>query len=261
MNDASRQIGRSRNFYDELAGDYDRMVNFKRRLKAARQFVCRLRNQMDVASALDVGCGTGAYAIALALEGVRASGADISAAMLERAAAHARNVDVSIEWHQVAVQELRQATDASFDLILCLGNTLPHLESPDQLRAGIGAMASRLTRGGHLVIQLLNYARILKRRERIVSVDREGNTEYVRFYDFLDAQQLLRFNLLTINWGANESADTDLQETLLRPYHSEDLLPPLADHGLHPEIIAGNLELAPFVREESPTLLLVLKKS
>ena len=45
---------------------------------------------------------------------------------------------------------------ASFDLVLCLGNTLPHLA---ELRPFLAEAGSLLRPGGSLVLQLLNYSR------------------------------------------------------------------------------------------------------
>lgn len=52
----------------------------------------------DGARVLDAGCGTGQYAIALALRGCAVTGIDLAPAMIERARTHAGTAGVSIDW-------------------------------------------------------------------------------------------------------------------------------------------------------------------
>jgi hypothetical protein len=49
---------------------------------------------------------------------------------------------------------------------ICLGNTLPHLKDAGTLQRFFSGLASRLVPGAPLLLQLLNYDRILDRGER-----------------------------------------------------------------------------------------------
>lgn len=67
-------------------------------------------------TALDVGCGEGADAVWLAQHGWRTTGIDVSRVALDRAAGHAADAGVEVEWRQVDVVA-GEALPASYDLV------------------------------------------------------------------------------------------------------------------------------------------------
>jgi glycine/sarcosine N-methyltransferase len=110
--------------------------------------------------ALDAGCATGAHALSLAARGWTVIGLDSEAAMVAaaREAADRAGLGGRASFAQASILDIRKLfAEGSFDLVLCLGNTLPHL-------LGEGA-ASFLTQArellkpdGALVLQTLNFA-------------------------------------------------------------------------------------------------------
>jgi ubiquinone/menaquinone biosynthesis C-methylase UbiE len=108
-------------------------------------------------TALDVGCGPGRTAVALALSGFRVTAIDRSAEMRERAVAHAAEAGVL---ERVAVQtgdaESLEFDKDSFDLVVALG-VLPYLADPQ------GALLefARVThRDGYVVVASNNSRRL-----------------------------------------------------------------------------------------------------
>jgi len=109
--------------------------------------------------ALDAGCATGALVLALAEAGWEAIGIEPETAMvaLARAAASRRGLRARfLAGDMLEAESL--AGPGPFDLVLCLGNTLPHL-SREQASRFLAAARALLAPGGSLVLQLLNYAR------------------------------------------------------------------------------------------------------
>lgn len=98
-------------------------------------------------SVLEVGCGTGRVAGALAQAGHTVTGLDISPAMLQQARAR----DDSVEWVEgdIALLDLGR----TFDLIIAPLGTLHHLH-PRERRQAFGAVAAHLRPGGRLVADL-----------------------------------------------------------------------------------------------------------
>ena len=110
--------------------------------------------------ALDAGCATGSLAIALAGLGWEATGIEPEAAMVGIARASAARLGLS-EAHFAKGDMLDArslAGSGPYDLLLCLGNTLPHL-SPDRARGFFELASAILAPNGSLVLQLLNYAK------------------------------------------------------------------------------------------------------
>jgi len=243
-------------FYDGLAADYDAMVGFDQRVAAASRFAADVAGRGPVRRAIDTGCGTGAYAIALAGRGIETTGMDISPGMLAKARENAERADVSVTWITAPLQQFSRHVASPVDLVLCLGNTLPHVLTEADADFVFAEFSRALAPGGRLVVQLLNYERILARQERVVSVDRSGDVEHVRFYDFLLGGERVRFNILTLHWHAG-ACRHEMRSVELRPYTRADVADRLAAHGFVGIEAYGGLDFSAFDPAESETLMLV----
>jgi 2-polyprenyl-3-methyl-5-hydroxy-6-metoxy-1,4-benzoquinol methylase len=98
---------------------------------------------------LDVGCGTGQHAVALASAGFRVTAVDYSSAMLDRARAHAIERGIEVEFRTLDLNELSGFGDEAFDGALCV-SVLQVLDSPSGLIRGL---RSALRPGGCLLIE------------------------------------------------------------------------------------------------------------
>jgi len=242
-------------FYDALAEGYDAMTGFVQRTARAERFVLDLleRHGGAARAAADVGCGTGAYTLALARAGFDALGLDPSPEMIHQARRNAERLNQEVRFVQAGLAEVAGETNQPLDLVVCMGNTVPHILDPADLRDGFAAAAEALRKGGALAVQTLNYDRILAERERIVSIDTEGSESFVRFYDFLP-EGLVRFNLLHFSHAGGEHR---LTSVLLRPYVQTELGALLDQSGFRHVAAYGSLDFAPFDPATSETLLLV----
>lgn len=240
--------------YEHIANDYDAVTGAIGRRQAAREMLAELRRRHPFERVLDVACGNGMHAMMLAEMGVSVSAGDISEAMLDQARHRARDAGLNIRWVHEPMQDIAGRVEGPFDAILCLGNSLPHLLDPRELTRALAGFAGLLSPKGVVVLQLLNYTRILAGQERIVGVTRQGDTEYVRFYDFLD--DLVRFNVLKLTWSA-DGCTHDLADALLRPYKREEIAAACRTAGLaRVDCYAGGT-FADFDERNSDTLLLI----
>jgi glycine/sarcosine N-methyltransferase len=160
--------------YDSLAPLYDELFP---PAPAIRPFLERiLRDRATrastpgsgVPSVLDVGSGSGSLVIELARAGWRATGIEPSASMA--AIARERSREAGLEPPPFAELDMLGAAEAleppssvsggqRFDLVLCLGNTLPHLPDPGSVERFLRDAFRLAAPGGALVLQLLNYGR------------------------------------------------------------------------------------------------------
>jgi SAM-dependent methyltransferase len=101
------------------------------------------------ANLLDVPCGEGRHAIALARAGHRVCGVDLTPAMLDRARAAARSAGVAVEWRLADMRALPPL--GPFDGAFCLGNSFPDVDRGGARRflRGVGAA---LRPGGRLLL-------------------------------------------------------------------------------------------------------------
>jgi len=248
-------------FYDALADDYEALTAESDRRPAAGRFVQELTGRFHIESAVDAACGTGLYALELAKLGVRVVAADISSGMLKSAARSAVAGGIGDEvctWVRAPMQELSSRVSGDKDAVVCMGNSIPHLLNDVDLKSTVEGFAALLKPFGVAVIHLLNYARVLAARERIVGVTRSGPKQYVRFYDFRD--ELIDFNVLDIEWRDGGRCSHKLITTPLRPYQSGDLIDALAAGGFENIRAFGDLQFNEFDAEASDTLLLAATK-
>lgn len=215
-------------FYDDISENYDEMFNFKKDLAAADTIVVSLKEQFSFEKALDIGCGTGSFTIALARSGVKATGMDLSSSMLAGARKNSIAYEQDIDLVYSGMLEMSANITDNFDLIMCMGNTLPHLLNMKDLFSMLSSCRKLLNPDGHLVLGLLNYDKILEKQERIVGITRNANHEFIRFYDF--EKPYVNFNLLEIDWRT-ESPSHKLVSTRLYPYTSDELESALRQNG------------------------------
>ena len=247
-------------FYDGLAAEYDAMTGFSARLGNARRWAGEVVARLaPAAPVVDVATGTGLYAIAFAGLGFAVTGVDIAAEMLALARKNADAAGVKASWLQADMQSLAGRLARPAGLLVCLGNSLPHLTKPEELAAALGEFRNALAPGGTVVLQVLNYDQIMQGGERMVSVDRQGDTEFVRFYDFLPAAGLVRFNVLRLQWRGNEAAHT-WQSVTLRAYTRTELEQALAKAGFAEIAAYAGLSFKPFDPKHSGTLTLVARR-
>ncbi len=204
----------SQHFYDTLADSYDEMTAFDARITASITQFRTLTEGHPVARAVDMGCGTGAAAFALETLGIAVTGIDPSPGMLAVAAHHAQERRSTVRFIDGDFQSPLLSDLAPIDLLLCAGNTLPHIASETELRSVLALWAAALSPTGRIAIQILNYERILRHRQRIVAIRRIGADLLIRFHDF--TEPCITFNILRISDG-----DSGLRHSL----NSTPLLP------------------------------------
>jgi 2-polyprenyl-6-hydroxyphenyl methylase/3-demethylubiquinone-9 3-methyltransferase len=100
---------------------------------------------------LDVGCGGGLLAEALARAGATVTGIDLAPGMIEVARLHAAESALAIDYRLVEAEALR-ASGASFDVVTCL-EMLEHVPEP---AAMVACLAALVRPGGTLIVSTLN---------------------------------------------------------------------------------------------------------
>ena len=111
---------------------------------------------------LDTACGAGELAIALQSRGAFVTAVDMDNALLERARAIARQVGGMRQPHFVLGNLLNLPGDENaFQVILCLANACAFLPDEEAYLRFFRQCSRLLVPGGRLIMQLLNYDRIL----------------------------------------------------------------------------------------------------
>ena len=245
--------------YDALAEDYDRFVNWSGRLAHELPFFTSLFQEQGVRRVLDAACGTGHHAIALAQRGYQVLGADLSAAMVQRARANAAAAGVNVSFAQMGLGRLATLGE-TFDAVLCLGNSLPHLLTAPAVSSALADFAACLRPGGLLIIQNRNFDRVWTRRERFMgpqSYRDDAGREwlFIRFYDF--HQETITFNMIRLRRSTDAEWQQDVAATPLRPIFRDDLATSLAAAGFQRAVFYGGYDRTAFDPAQSGDLITV----
>ncbi len=195
---------------------------------------------------LDTACGTGMHAFALAKAGHQVSAA------------------VQVRFKTAGLGELAQTFGQDqFDLLLCLGNSLPHLTSEQELIASLQDFSSTLRPGGMLFLQNRNFDMVMQRQERWMEPQtyQSDGDEWIfqRFYDFLP-NGLIRFNIVTLQRKAVSDRQSAVNSTLLRPQISSELEHHLLQAGFQDIHAYGSMQGESFSPDSSGNLIITAIK-
>ena len=240
-------------FYDELADNYDEMISFDSAVEKKKNLLKKFVN-LDTITAADIGCGSGVDSIALSMVGIKVTAFDRATAPPPIYKVNAKKMNVSVEFHNSAADQIPKEHNNKFDLVISLGNTftnIPHEKFNDSIKR----CCDILKPNGQLLIQVLNYTGILMDKKRIVSI-KEGKEKYfIRFYDFISEQII--FNILT--FSRNNNSDFKLTSTRIYPHLSEDYISGLNTFGFNSISLFGDLIFSEFIPTQSKDLIILAK--
>ena len=194
------------------------------------------------ARVLDCACGTGTLAVGLALRGCEVVATDASAAMVRRTARLAREHEARLEAVVCSWQQLpARGWDGRYDVVLCVGNSLPHAAGRDGRCAALRAMAGVLRPGGLLVVTSRAWEQVraagsrLQVAERLVVRDgRRGLPIYSwTIPEAWDEPQC--FDVAVALVGDDGAVRTYRERFAVWPFTEQELHEDLRDAGLEPE--------------------------
>lgn len=136
--------------------------------------------------AIDLGAGFGMHAVPLARAGWRVLAIDSSSALLGQLARLAEGLPVDVRQGDLLGFEGHLSTGESADLILCMGDTLTHLESADSVDALCRTVASRLAPGGRFIATFRDYTRLPSGDARFIPVRADEDRILTCFLEELD---------------------------------------------------------------------------
>lgn len=132
---------------------------------------------------LDVGCGGGILADAMARKGAQVTGIDLSTKALRVAQLHALEAQTpDIEYREVSVETLAQEQPGSFDMVTCM-EMLEHVPDPDSV---VRACATLVKPGGWVFFSTINrnlksFLFAIVGAEYVLNMLPRGTHEYAKF--------------------------------------------------------------------------------
>jgi 2-polyprenyl-6-hydroxyphenyl methylase/3-demethylubiquinone-9 3-methyltransferase len=131
---------------------------------------------------LDVGCGGGILAEAMAARGAAVLGIDLGDKALGVARLHKLETGSPVEYRLVAAEALARETPAAYDVVTCM-EMVEHVPDPGAI---VAACAALLRPGGTLVLATINrnpksYLFAILGAEYVLNLLPKGTHDYARF--------------------------------------------------------------------------------
>ena len=131
---------------------------------------------------LDVGCGGGLLAEAMARRGARVTGIDAGETALEVARRHALENGAVVTYERITAEDLAARDPGAFDVVTCL-ELLEHVPDPASL---VGACAALVRQEGHVIFSTINrtaraWLFAVVGAERVLRLLPHGTHDYGRF--------------------------------------------------------------------------------
>lgn len=188
--------------YEDLLADiYTWMAGgAEARLSEARAFFERHGLvPLSSARALDLGAGSGFQSIPLAERGFRVMAVDLSDKLLAELRARARGL--SIDTRKRSILPLDDYVAGPLDVVVCMGDTLAHLASADEVRGLVAQSARHLVTGGRLVLTWRDLTRLPEGSRRFLPVRSDAHRILTCFVEGVDDERVRVHDLLHIRDG------------------------------------------------------------
>ncbi|HKW39179.1 MAG TPA: bifunctional 2-polyprenyl-6-hydroxyphenol methylase/3-demethylubiquinol 3-O-methyltransferase UbiG [Burkholderiales bacterium] len=133
-------------------------------------------------SALDVGCGGGILAEAMARRGARVKGIDLSDKALKVAQLHLHESRLEVDYEAVSAEDLAARSPASYDVVTCM-ELLEHVPDP---ASTVRACADLARPGGRVFFSTINrnlksYVFAVIGAEYVLKLLPKGTHDYLKF--------------------------------------------------------------------------------
>lgn len=168
-------------FYSRIAEAYDELFPYNE--KQLLFVEGALGGQLARKSILDMGCGTGALSINMARRSARVRAFDFDEQMIARAE-EKRPQALDLQFRKGDIRTISEDySSLMFDAVICLGNTLVHLDEQEDILKLFWHVSKRLKSGGKFIFQIINYDRILSQQINHLPTIETPNYQFTRLYD------------------------------------------------------------------------------
>lgn len=167
-------------FYSRIADAYDELFPLNERQLLFVELA--LKGQFANKTVLDMGCGTGSLSIVMARRSAKVRAFDLDAEMIAKAE-EKRPQALDLQFLVGDISEVASTyPKRTFDAVLCLGNTLAHMDDQQSVLKLFWDVSLLLKPGGKFIFQIVNYDQILKHKVDHLPTIETNTYKFVRNY-------------------------------------------------------------------------------
>ena len=194
---------------------------------------------------LDIGCATGELTAKISANDLMLEGIDLDSTFIEMA--KQKYASDQCNFSQMNMLDIsRHYSQEQFDGVVCLGNTLVHLNDEHEIAQLFEAIHTVLRKGGAFVFQILNYDKILEEKPDTLPLISNKNMLFERYYDYSEERILFSTRL-----SSKDRDEPIINQQKLFPLRKGQLKKLLEEAGFSNIQFWGNLMMEPYQKNES----------
>jgi len=219
-------------FYTSIADLYDEIFPYR---PLQKTFVESFKIHGPDSTLLDAGCGTGSLVLNMAESFEIVIGIDPDKEMLEKANLKAMKFKADRMYKleelgkwvfmQKGMLDLSsEFVPNSFNAILCFGNTLVHLKTLDEVKEFLLQAYEILNSGGFLMMQIINYDRIIDQGLKGLPTLENENVKFERVYQYGSETEQINFRTTLTVKESGEVIENEIPLLAIRPQQLRNMM-------------------------------------
>ena len=241
-------------FYSSISKYYSEIFPYQ---SAQLQFVKNRVGELTGKNILDIGCATGELAFQLSRTGAVVTGIDINEDLLGQAKVGKsgcggfRTANPQFQPGDILDLE-KDFLPGQFDVVLCFGNTLVHLQTVELIQQMLKGVFAVLKPGGQFMLQILNYDYILTEQVTGLPFIETENIRFIRKYRFEENNPIIHFQTELVLKKENKTISN---ETPLLALQSAELIGLLQNAGFKEIELFSSFKLESFGGKHLPMVV------
>lgn len=246
-------------FYRDISDYYDyifpfKMMTYKFLEDSYQKAINKTKTKGTI---LDIACGSGSYALNLASVANQIVGTDLDSLMIQQAKKKNDKSNVEFKVHNMLEISELSLSGKGYDFIYCIGNSIVHLDSIEEMYTVIRGVYNMLNTGGVFVVQIINFDRILADQVNelptIVNAD-EGVT-FTRNYIHYQGEHKINFSTI-LDVETERITEQFKQEVLLYPMTCDEIYKGFEDAGFEDIELFGGFNNGEYLKDTSYALVI-----
>jgi glycine/sarcosine N-methyltransferase len=237
-------------FYEEISKYYDEIFPVS---DETVQFIRGIAGNPPK-SILDIACGTGGYSLELEKHGYDLTAVDLDSEMIENLKLKAEKIGSKVIFFKADMLDLKEKLkNKLFDVVFCIGNSLVHLEDINNIMAFLTETKKVLKNDGTLIIQTINFDRILSKNVKSLPTISNKNfgLSFERFYRYEeDIKKIFFKTILSVDKKKFEN------EIPLIPIKYDEIINMLRSAGFTKLTAYGDFKNSIFDKENSYMMII-----